>query len=395
MARQANKTNKRPMKTAKKAVGRVGPMAAKKIAIEGFGSEPVAGTTLAGAELSRALTWYSSVEEPGTHNQSVYDEMKKRNYSKEDIASVKRVLNQKTFYQASISSIARMLQRDIILPEDYVDRWVSRINDLIIVGQSIKEEKVAEAEEKGIVLSIQDRTANKANEMFESFDDLAEDVWTKVKDLKNIKFFELFTELDMKPAHARILLERFKAEAEKYVENPKDYTKETIKLMKPFWDGLRDAATTWAAERQAKPKTEAQLKKESIRKALSSVKKAERAVATTFKFKPSDDASGVVSSNPNNIIGAQVVVLFNTKYNLLTVLHAKDHTGLTVKGTGIINYDEATSKTKRAGRATALIKSMQTQSKTAIKKSFDSIKGQEMEPKNRGSEEVVIVRIIK
>lgn len=390
MARQARKLQAK----TKKPTVRVGPMAAKSIAIKGYGSEPEIKSDFSKSGLTGALNWYNTVEEPDAHTESLFAELKARNYPKDDIAAVKRAISQKGFWQHSVIVIARMLQREIILSADVITRWEEKIRDLIQTGRTIKEEKIAEAEEKGVVLSIQERTDNKANEMFETFDDLAEEVWTGQKAVRDIKWFEVFASLDMKPGHARRLVERFKEEAAKYAENPKDYTKETLKTQVPYWTGLLEAASTWAAEKQVKPKTEAQLKKESVRRALTSAKKETKAVSG-LKFKQSDDDTGVISQNPAGIIGAQIVVLYNTKYNLLTTLYAKGAAGLSIKGTSIINYDEELSKTKRAGRAAATVKAMSGQSKTQLKKSFDAVKGTPAEAKNRTSEEVVIVRIIK
>ncbi len=390
MARQARKLQKK----IKKPTVRVGPMAAKSIAIKGYGPEPEINTDLSVAGLSTALNWYSCVEDIGTHLDSLLAELKDREYSKSDIAAAKRAASSKSFWRHSILHIARMLQRNVILPEDTITRWKANVQTLIAEGHLIREEKIADAEEKGIVLSIQERTDKKAAEMFVAFDDLAEEIWTGAKQLKDVKFFEIFTEMSIKPGHARRLHEQFKEEADKYVENPKDYSKDTLKAMAPFWADLAEAASTWASEKQAKPKTDAQLKRESIRRVLTSAKKEAKAVGT-LKYKPSDDDIGVISSNPSGIIGAQLVVLYNTKYNLLTMIYAKGSAGLSIKGASIINYDETESQTKRAGRAGATVKAMSGQSKTALKKSFDSIKGTAMEAKNRTSDEVVIVRIIK
>lgn len=384
----------RKTRAPKKPTVRVGPMAAKSIAIKGYGPEPEIGLDVSETGLAQALNWYSCVEEPDAHIPSFLAELKDRNYSKEDIAAAKRFASSKGFWQTSVLVISRMMQRQVILPTDTIERWKENVANIIATGNTIKEEKIAIAEEKGVVISIQERTDNKANEMFESFDDLAEEVWTGVKSLKDIKFFELFTTLEMKPAHARRLLERFKEEAQKYIDNPKDYSKETLKTMAPFWSGLAEACSTWATEKQAKPKTEAQLKKESLRKALTGAKKEAKAVSG-LKYKPTDDESGLVSSNPAGIVGASMVVLYNTKYNVVTMLHAKGATGLSIKGTTITNVDEDMSKTKRAGRSTPVLKSMMSQTKTALKKSFDGIKGTELDLRTRTSDEIVIVRIIK
>jgi hypothetical protein len=69
-----------------------------------------------------------------------------------------------------------------------------------------------------------------------------------------------------------------------------------------------------------------------------------------FKFQKEDNTFKIASVNPEKVIGAQELWTFNTKYKTLTVFRALDRGGLQVKGTSIINYDEATSVTKRTGR---------------------------------------------
>ena len=58
----------------------------------------------------------------------------------------------------------------------------------------------------------------------------------------------------------------------------------------------------------------------------------------------------IISIKPIKLIGSNEVWLYNSRYNFITVLRASDKTGLTVKGTTIIGFDEKTSMSKRAGR---------------------------------------------
>lgn len=396
MAKQPKRVadKRKPKKTP---TVRMGPAATRAISIKGYGPEPDASTKiLTQSDFSNALTWYSSVDDPDSHFESVLAEMKELGYSKEDLAAAKRTLNQKTYYKSSVSSIARLRQRGVTIPDHmYLDRWLANLKELVELGHQIREEQVEKLEAAGTPVSVYDRTLSRAFEMYASFDDTADEIWEGKRAAKDIDIFESFKVLDLKPTHARAIIELVQERVDAYVENPKDYSKETLKNVKPYWDALLAALNTWAAVKQAKPKTDAQIKKEQVRKALSGVKRAEKAVATTFKFKDMDSETGLVSTNPSNIIGAQVVVTYNTKYRLLTVLYANGPQGLSVKGTSIVNYDEALSKTKRAGRSIDAIKAMSTGNKTVIKKSFESINSQVLDLKARGSEEVIIVRVLR
>lgn len=63
-----------------------------------------------------------------------------------------------------------------------------------------------------------------------------------------------------------------------------------------------------------------------------------------FVYKKED--LGVVSVPPEQILGAAVVVLYNTKYHKVTYLKAKDSKGLQIYRMNIFNYDQEASITK-------------------------------------------------
>ena len=95
-----------------------------------------------------------------------------------------------------------------------------------------------------------------------------------------------------------------------------------------------------------------------------------------FKYQKEDNTFKIASVNPEKIIGAQELWTFNTKYKVLTVFRAIDRGGLQVKGTSIINYDEATSISKRTGRKPEeYVKKVQESGKVTLRKLMDELKG--------------------
>ena len=69
-------------------------------------------------------------------------------------------------------------------------------------------------------------------------------------------------------------------------------------------------------------------------------------VISKVNFLTKSEEYGIVSLSPEKIIGASVVLLFNTKTRKMSVFHASDSRGLQIKGTSIINYNEKTSVIK-------------------------------------------------
>lgn len=95
-----------------------------------------------------------------------------------------------------------------------------------------------------------------------------------------------------------------------------------------------------------------------------------------FKYQKEDNTFKIASINPEKLIGCQELWTFNTKNKVLTVFRAIDRGGLQVKGTSIINYDEATSISKRTGRKPEeYVKKVQEAGKVTLRKLMDELKG--------------------
>ena len=71
-----------------------------------------------------------------------------------------------------------------------------------------------------------------------------------------------------------------------------------------------------------------------------------------FKYQKESKDHKIASVNPESILGAQELWVFNSKYKMLSVFVAKDRAGLTVNRQAIANYDEKASKSMRIGRKT-------------------------------------------
>lgn len=77
----------------------------------------------------------------------------------------------------------------------------------------------------------------------------------------------------------------------------------------------------------------------------STDRKGEKA-ASKVTYKDEDTALGITSVDPTNIVGADAVVVFNTKNRHCEIYFAKPGSKLSVLGARIINFDETRSKGK-------------------------------------------------
>jgi len=70
------------------------------------------------------------------------------------------------------------------------------------------------------------------------------------------------------------------------------------------------------------------------------------------KYQKESNEHKIASVTPNSIIGAQSLWTFNTKYNTLSVFNAMGPSGLNIRGTTIVDFDESTSRSIKIGRKT-------------------------------------------
>ena len=115
-----------------------------------------------------------------------------------------------------------------------------------------------------------------------------------------------------------------------------------------------------------------------------------------LKFQKEDKKFKIASVNPERIIGASELWTFNTKYKTLTVFRAADRGGLQVKGTSIINYDEANSVTKRTGRkAEYFVERVLNGGKIVLRKLTEEEGiGSETPLANRINENTILLKIV-
>jgi len=114
-----------------------------------------------------------------------------------------------------------------------------------------------------------------------------------------------------------------------------------------------------------------------------------------LKYKQKDETYNVVSIDPKQIIGANQLWVFNTKYRTLAVYNAMGPAGLNVKGSTLTGFDEKTSIVKKLRKPTEQLNKLKDGGKVVLRKFMDEIKCKPMTATGRINNEVVLVRIIK
>lgn len=113
-----------------------------------------------------------------------------------------------------------------------------------------------------------------------------------------------------------------------------------------------------------------------------------------LQYMLSDKSLSLESINPESIIGKKNLLIFNTKTRKFGIFYAADETGLNVKGSTIINFDEEKSVCKTLRKPNEQIVDLTSLSIRNIKKNFDAIKAVETSLKGRINKDTLILKVL-
>jgi hypothetical protein len=121
-------------------------------------------------------------------------------------------------------------------------------------------------------------------------------------------------------------------------------------------------------------------------------KSAEKLVSK-IKFQKEDTTLKIASIDPSKLVGATELWTFNTKYNVLAH-YVSNEGGLSLKGTTLQNFGEA-SKQKKLRKPAESLPNITTSTSKSAERSFEAIKTKDAIPNGRINEYTIILRAVK
>jgi uncharacterized protein (DUF433 family) len=359
------------------------------------------------ANYFRAAMKYYNMEHSGKElKPKVIDWMGRNGYDKATIQSFKKTKDWRC--QLTVGAIAASLLKGMPDVKEGFNgnkssvEWLKKeIASIIEDGKYDVEDVVADTTAVKVVapvVSIQDRLREAAGAMSEELD-AAIDSWIVDPESfnpKDIKVINLLKGKGAKAAHSRIIKGYFQRSYDELTElasgNADEQLKEAykhlprknVKKLIEFYEAIMSACEQIAAEQKVLKKPRA-----------AKVKPAEQIVAK-LKFMLSDTKLGITSAPPASIVGAQGVVVYNTKTRKIGYYIAKTSAGLSVKGTSLVDFTEkSTQKTLR--KPAEQIKEFKEQN---TQKRFETwyvknVKTTETQLNGRFSEDVIILKVYK
>jgi hypothetical protein len=376
-------------------------MAKKQKAIRGkfadekyLGQEPDLRGDVTDAQIISAYNWYNYFYDSAQAKAWVIEYLKEfHKTEKELIKNANRIDDNRC---RTSGWNCRILLLGGNLPDRIKERNEERIRALA-AGTSkdgsteAEEEGSAKKEEVKQVISIQERVANRANELIASIE---EQIDLFYRDGTQFKASDWLAQQDVKPAIAQRIADYYRplyselfdalsGKVPELREAYSHYTKPKLKAYVEFIKSIVSAAETRAVVVKA------------ARKPRKKKEKPVSVIVSKLKFKEKDDTYNVVSVDPKQIVGANQLWVFNTKYRTLAVYNAMGPAGLNVKGSTLTGWDEKTSIVKKLRKPTEQVNKLKEGGKIVLRKFMDEIKCKPKAATGRINKDVVLVRIIK
>ena len=380
-------------------------MAKKPKAIRGkfadekyMGSEPDLRDDVTDAQIISAYNWYNYFYDGDQAKAWIIEYVNEFHKTEKDL--VKNVNRIDANSSRTCGWNCRILLLGGYLPDNIKERNIARIRALAGAssrgagdtdGTESKGEGKEEAKAESQVISIQERVANRANDLIADVEVHLDNYY---RDGTAFKPSDWLSQNDVKPAIAQKIADYYKplySEAfdalqgkdAQLKEGYSSWTKPKLKAYVEFIKSIISAAETRAIVVKA------------ARKPRKKKEKPASAIVAKLKYKQKDETYNVTSVDPKQIVGCNQLWVFNTKYRTLSVYNAMGPAGLSVKGCTVIGYDEKTSIVKKLRKPDQQIKSLLEGGKVVLRKFMDNIKCKSKEASGRINNETLLLRIIK
>lgn len=347
-------------------------MSRRSIDNDMMGSEPIISKSIIVSDIDMilALNWYNYFHDVNDAKKWVVEFMKKSTYSKSDIEYYdKSHIDQTSMFMGSIAKMALSIsipEKYIISLREKISKAIDNYKNRIIKKVYIKHRQNEFIEE---VEAILDTFYNKNYLYFDP--KIYEIQLKKTSDVEYaIKYYTLLKqELDS----ITIDDEGYNRLSKKKIDNYKKFISEIINQCSIIIGNA--------------PKKVRKVRKKKAKSAFTLVKK--------LKYLDKDNILGISSIPSANIIGSNILYVYNTKYKKISVYYAEDGKELSIKGSTILNFDSIKSKCKTCRKPKEFLTKLMNSGKVGLRKILDDLRSREKVVSGRINKDTLLLRAIK
>jgi hypothetical protein len=327
------------------------------------------------AKLCHYFSWHSYFFDASIWKSWVVEFMVSERYSDKQISDFKAA----PLYTVTnnMGVIAKLIALGIQLPSGFIVRLKAGID------AAIREAKERETHKVPKIKSV-------FNPVIADIEDKLDELYKSNYKLQ-FSLYEYLTHKAINRLDAQKIMEYYTPVLADVVAYPKDFTgtKAQYKAYTAFLTMLVEDAGRYAGN-----KAEAAKKPRKPRKAKAKKAKPAADLVKGLKHKKENVALKLVSVNPETIIGASGLILYNDKYRSVTLLVAKQNETLSVKGTTVVNIDEKSSFSKTIRKPDEIPDLIQGNSK-AIQRKLDELKTKANEATGRINSDTLLLKVFK
>lgn len=363
-----------------------------------FGSEPTISSNSGNLDIIRFYNWYNYNNDADDAKDYVAEYLKAQVKDKKVNADTSKKFKAfiKTLPQLDANKLrtigwnCRNLSRGGTLPETIETKMWATLENLCAASVPVVVEDPAVVAEP--VISIQSRVESKAADVIACLEEEVDKfIRSGVPDFDAAAWMRAKA---IKPSIAKkvgeyyqpLYSELYDAYAGKDADLKEAYKAWKRPALKKYVEFIKSIIST--------SETFATITKVSRKPRKKKVKPA-KDIVSKLKYMEKCETYNITSVDPATIVGSTQLWAFNTKTRTLAVYNAMGPTGLSVKGTTIIGFDEKTSITKTLRKPQDTLPKVLTGGKMALRKIMEDIKTKEKQASGRINTETVILKVVK
>lgn len=348
------------------------------------GGEPKFTTVLTKVEMMKTLNWYSQNKTSKDAEKWAQDYFKKK--MKVDVGDALKHANDTFGYLCRIVTNGGQL-------DEKNDAWFQKEIKSLIEKSKKPKKKVVVKEDAAPVVTIQDRIREKAHECIGELEGQLDDyVLSQFKSDANP--YAVLHTLNVKSVHVKHIVEFAKKRRAEFDEVMNTTDKELKEGYSNFTKPQMKKVVAWCDQIILDCQ---KISGESVknRKPRKRKEKSPEQLVAKLKVLDKYDDLKLVGVDTKLIIGALQVWVYNVKQRKLGCYQAEDAGGLSVKGTTIVNYNEAKSIQKRLRKPEVTVPEVLTGGKIALRNLLANVKTVESALTGRLNSDTILVRILK
>ena len=329
--------------------------------------------------LAVALNWYNYMYGVERGKPWLLEYMKKEGYPKKTIEGVGKAPDWKT--STTVCWIARILLNGNKLPQSCIDWMNEQIRHNVAAGIDLQEKEIDK-----VVVDIQARMRDIADYHISEIEGMIDEVIVNPK--ATVDVYSYLTKKQISRQVVSIIKEYFVLRLEELQTDDEQ-------IQEAYGDRLQGWIKFYITFLEDVGRYIGNKKKAVVRKP----RKAKERLAIDFiknlKYQQSFAGLKLVSINSTDVVGAESLWIFNTKYNKLTVYYARTREGLSVRGTTLTGFDAELSQMKTLRKPEEGLKTVLSGGKIVLKKFMDTLTTKPTQPNGRINDQTILLRAIK